>query len=323
MRIPTHTERRKGLRLRRQARGALTLWLAGSWSDVAHSCDRGARLLTLPSVSKGPKSNLAARVITAVVAAPLLLGLLFVGPSQAWALLVGAACCLAGREFLKMTHPGDTPSQLAGVVATGLMAAATYLGAQEPPILLSALLLVPILSAMVPLWRLGDISTAGIRIMSGIAAPVYAGVLLMTLALLRRDVTDGAWFVFYALTIAWMGDTGGYTFGRLFGKTKLYEAVSPKKTREGFLGSVVFATASTVIASFTYLPRVPWFHSIALGVVGSMLGQAGDLVESLLKRSTGIKDSGSLLPGHGGILDRVDALMVVGPLVYLYTLWVL
>jgi phosphatidate cytidylyltransferase len=118
-----------------------------------------------------------------------------------------------------------------------------------------------------------------------------------------------------------MGDTGGYTFGRLFGKTKLYEAVSPKKTREGLLGSVVFAVGVSVVGSLTYLPQVPLFNAAVLGLIGGVLGQVGDLVESLLKRSTGVKDSGSLLPGHGGLFDRVDALLIVAPLVYLHWLW--
>jgi phosphatidate cytidylyltransferase len=155
--------------------------------------------------------------------------------------------------------------------------------------------------------------------LAGIAAPFYVGALVAAVALLRRDLGQaGPAFVFLTLTIAWMGDTGGYTFGRLFGKHKLYEAVSPKKTREGFLGSVVFSVGATLVASFTYLPQLPWSHALVLGVLGGALGQLGDLAESLLKRSTGVKDSGALLPGHGGILDRIDALIVVAPLVYVY-----
>jgi phosphatidate cytidylyltransferase len=121
--------------------------------------------------------------------------------------------------------------------------------------------------------------------------------------------------------IAWMGDTGGYVFGRMMGKTKLYEAVSPKKTREGLLGSVVFSVGAAAAASLTFLPELPTLHAIGLAAVGALLGTMGDLVESLLKRSTGVKDSGSILPGHGGLFDRVDALLVVGPLVLLYVVW--
>jgi len=123
------------------------------------------------------------------------------------------------------------------------------------------------------------------------------------------------------LMFAWLADTGGYFFGRFFGKTKLYEAVSPKKTRAGFVGALVGAAAGASLASFWYLPSLPIAHSLPLAIVAGGLGQLGDLVESLLKRSTGIKDSGSIVPGHGGLLDRVDALLFASPLVYLYALW--
>lgn len=282
-------------------------------------CDGSAPLLTLRPVGKASPSNLAVRLITVAVAGPLLLGLLFFGPVWGWALLVLVASALAGYELFGMTHREDAVARLLGVLLVVAFGAALYVGTEQPFVLLAAVLLVPIVAALIPLWRLGEMQTAAQRMLAGIAGPFYVGGLVTTVALLRRDLGDaGPSFVFLTLTIAWMGDTGGYTFGRLFGKTKLYEAVSPKKTREGFLGSVLFAAGAALAASLTYLPVIPWSHGLLLGVVGGALGQCGDLAESLLKRSTGVKDSGALLPGHGGILDRIDALMVVAPLVYLY-----
>lgn len=270
-------------------------------------------------MGKPSSSNLAVRLITVAIAGPLLLGLLFFGPIWGWATLVLFATALAGHELLGMTHPEDALARWIGVATIVAMGAAVYFGSERPLVLLGAVLVVPIVAALLPLWRLGSMETVALRMLAGIAAPFYVGGLVATVALLRRDLGDaGPAFVFLALTIAWMGDTGGYTFGRLFGKTKLYEAVSPKKTREGFWGSVLFAAAATLLASFTYLPSLPWHHALVLGLAGGALGQCGDLAESLLKRSTGVKDSGALLPGHGGILDRIDALMVVAPLVYLY-----
>lgn len=282
-------------------------------------CDGSPPLLTLRPVGKASPSNLAVRLITVAVAGPLLLGLLFFGPVWGWALLVLVASALAGYELFGMTHREDAVARLVGVLLVVAFGAALYVGTEQPFVLLAAVLLVPIVAALIPLWRLGEMQTAAQRMLAGIAGPFYVGGLVTTVALLRRDLGDaGPSFVFLTLTIAWMGDTGGYTFGRLFGKTKLYEAVSPKKTREGFLGSVLFAAGAALAASLTYLPVIPWSHGLLLGVVGGALGQCGDLAESLLKRSTGVKDSGALLPGHGGILDRIDALMVVAPLVYLY-----
>jgi phosphatidate cytidylyltransferase len=118
-----------------------------------------------------------------------------------------------------------------------------------------------------------------------------------------------------------MSDTGGYFAGKRFGKHKLYEAVSPKKTVEGAIGGLVAATLWTIVGHFTFAKALPLTHGVALAIVGTALGQMGDLVESLFKRSTGVKDSGNILPGHGGILDRVDAVLVTGSVVYLYVLW--
>jgi phosphatidate cytidylyltransferase len=156
--------------------------------------------------------------------------------------------------------------------------------------------------------------------MTGGAVPIYVGAPLATLALLRRDFDDGAGLVLLTLMLAWFGDTGGYFVGRYFGKTKLYEAVSPKKTREGLYGAVLGSLAGALLAHFTYLPSLGLDAALVLGLAGGPLGQAGDLVESLLKRSLGTKDSGDIIPGHGGILDRIDALLVLAPVVYIYTL---
>lgn len=268
------------------------------------------------------KSNLRVRLLTTAVLGPLLLGILFFGPPWAWALLICCSSFQVARELLAMTHPRDVVAQRFGAFLSFCVTAAAYLSADDPRILLSTIIVVLVVGAMGPLARLGQIPSAALRMSSGMSAPLYVGLLLSTLALLRRDGGEvGPEYVFLTLQIAWMGDTGGYVFGRFMGKTKLYEAVSPKKTREGLLGSVVFSTASAAVASWTYLPEIPLGSSLVLGAVGAVLGLMGDLVESLFKRSTGVKDSGNLLPGHGGLFDRVDALLIVGPLVYLYLLW--
>jgi phosphatidate cytidylyltransferase len=133
----------------------------------------------------------------------------------------------------------------------------------------------------------------------------------------------GPFYVLLALKLSWLADTGGYFFGRFFGKNgkKLHERVSPKKTQIGFLGSLVGATVGVLIAKLWYLRPVPLWELLLLGIVAGSLGQLGDLVESMLKRSTGIKDSGTLIPGHGGLLDRIDALLIVSPVLYLFATW--
>jgi len=266
-------------------------------------------------------SNLTLRLLSAAVVVPPLLLLMFRGPAWGFFLLVLVAAGLAVRELLRLTHRGDGVGQAVGIGLTLAAAAVTYAFPRDPRALWAVVLLVPIVGMLTPLVRLGEMGTAALRMTAGAAAPLYVGVSLATLALLRRDFADGPGWVVLALTFAWLADTGGYFFGRFLGKTKLYPAVSPKKTRAGFVGALLGAVLGAVAARFWFLPGLELARGVPLALVAGAAGQAGDLAESLLKRSTGVKDSGSLVPGHGGMLDRVDALLVVAPLVYLFALF--
>jgi phosphatidate cytidylyltransferase len=268
-------------------------------------------------------SNLKVRLLTAAVVVPPLLWLLFRGPAWGFFLLVLVATAIAADELFRMTHPADGVARAIGVVTTLGVSVALYMRGTDPRVLLTLLFVVPLLGLMVPLWRLGEIPSSALRTFAGVTGPFYIGGLLVSLALVRRDAGSvGPEYVFMCLTFAWLADTGGYFFGRFLGKRKLYEAVSPKKTRAGFVGALLGAEVGAALAHFVYLRSIPLAHALLLGLVAGALGQFGDLVESLLKRSTGIKDSGSIVPGHGGMLDRIDALIIVAPIVFLYVLWV-
>lgn len=268
------------------------------------------------------KSNLAVRLLTAAVVAPMLLGTLFFGAASAWYAIVLGASLVGASELFGMTHPNDRVSQGLGIAMTAGVSLSIYYLGHDARALLTLILGVVIIGALIPLWRLGRIEDAAMRIMAGIAGPLYVGALITTLALVRRDQgAMGPPYVLLILMLSWLADTGGYFAGRFLGKTKLYEAVSPKKTRAGFVGSLGGAVSGSLLAHFWYLPTLPLAHGLVLAIVGGAAGQLGDLVESLLKRSTGIKDSGWVVPGHGGILDRIDAVLVAGPIVYLYTAW--
>ncbi len=267
-------------------------------------------------------SNLLARVATAAVGAPIILALLYRAPPLAFYALVFPAALIGSYEFFTMTHPGDRPAQAAGVVLSAIASLAVYCGEADPRLPLSAFVAIPVLAPLVTLWRLGDIRTAALRCCALGLGPLFIAVPLTLLAVIRRDVAgDGPSYVVLALMFAWFSDTGAYFAGRFFGRKKLYERVSPKKTVEGSIGGIVAAVIGAIIAHFWFLPSIPLSHAIPLGLVAAMLGQLGDLSESLIKRSTGVKDSGHIVPGHGGILDRVDALLLTGTTVYLYTLW--
>jgi phosphatidate cytidylyltransferase len=264
-------------------------------------------------------SNLAMRLLTAAVAAPLLLALIFLGPSWGWFAFVAFACTIGSIELYGMTHPGDRVAQVACTLLTlGVMAVMWWFGA-DARALLAMFLALPICAVLLALIRLGDVQTAALRMMAVVFGPIYLGGGLGAGVLLHRDgKADGPGFVLLALMLSWLSDTGAYFAGRFLGKHKLYEAVSPKKTVEGALGGLGGAVAGAMLAHFFYLKSLPILDALCLALVAGAVGQAGDLGESLLKRSFGVKDSGGIVPGHGGLLDRVDALLFTAAITYGY-----
>ena len=120
----------------------------------------------------------------------------------------------------------------------------------------------------------------------------------------------------------WINDTAAYLVGSLFGKHKLIERISPKKTVEGFVGGIVFATLSAFIFAH-FIPEYTIYFWLGFGFIASLIGTAGDLFESVIKRTYNVKDSGTLIPGHGGILDRIDSLLFATVGIYLYLFFML
>ena len=277
--------------------------------------------------------NLAQRVLVAAVAAPLLILILYRPvPEFTWA-LVFVASLLAMREFFAMTIPDARDrraSMIIGALAVGslywlnpfalrLVSLSAKVGVLSSIGPLVALVIAVVPTMLYYLFRFRDIPTVAARMTATITGVVYVGVLLTFVALVKRDSgTFGGDFVLLMLLIAWFGDTGGYFGGRFFGKTKLYEAVSPKKTWAGAIGGMLGSVLAVVLLKEVHLHQLTWIDVVLIGVPGSILGQMGDLAESLLKRSVGVKDSGALLPGHGGMLDRIDAVLFIAPYVYLY-----
>jgi phosphatidate cytidylyltransferase len=270
--------------------------------------------------------NLAIRLATGLIGAPLILLLLYLGPPEGWLVFVCIAAGVGAYELFAMTHPGDRVSQVIGVLLTEAVIGVLWFLGGDPRALLTLIVAAPIVGMMLVLARLGDVHTAAVRVMANAFGPLYVGGALGVVCLLRRDADvlgkyAGAGFVVLALSLSWASDTGAYFAGRFLGKHKLYEAVSPKKTVEGALGGLAASLLSALVAHFWFLPSLPLVEGIVLGLVAGGLGQAGDLGESLLKRSFNVKDSGGIVPGHGGILDRVDALLITGAVTYLYVRW--
>lgn len=124
-------------------------------------------------------------------------------------------------------------------------------------------------------------------------------------------------FIMAIFIFIWLDDTGAYLVGSLIGKRKLFERISPKKSWEGFFGGLVAALAASQALAW-YAPEISWYNWLGLSATVVLFGTWGDLIESLLKRTLGVKDSGNVLPGHGGMLDRFDSLMLAAPAAYIY-----
>jgi phosphatidate cytidylyltransferase len=269
-------------------------------------------------------SNLVMRLATAAVGVPVILSLVYIAPPWGFYLLVLAAVLLGAQELFAMTHPADRVSQAVGVLASAVASATVYFWAADARVLLTVFVLLPVFGPLFTLVRPGPIQTAAPRACALGFGPLFIAAPLTLLALMRVNLgAAGSGSVILAIGLAWFADTGAYFAGRFLGKHKLYEAVSPKKTVEGAAGGLMASMVWALLGSFWFLRgSLPVAHAIPLALVGGVLGQAGDLAESLLKRSTGVKDSGALVPGHGGILDRVDALIMTSIAVYLYGVWI-
>jgi len=143
----------------------------------------------------------------------------------------------------------------------------------------------------------------------------YIALLCPYLALIRNS-SHGSTLFFLLLVIVWSTDTGAYFIGKKWGRHKLYEKISPGKTIEGAVGGLGFALLGAILYAYAFIDFISIPYIIIIAISVSCSGQIGDLSESMIKRSFGFKDSGKILPGHGGILDRIDALIFAAPLLY-------
>jgi len=154
------------------------------------------------------------------------------------------------------------------------------------------------------------------------AVKLLAGLLYVALLIsfvpLVRGFENGLLWLFFVLLTTWAGDTGGYLAGRAFGKHKLFPRISPKKTWEGAAGGLLLSVAVGVVGKLFVMPEIAWVHVVCLAILLDVAGVVGDLTESMLKRASGVKDSGAIMPGHGGALDRLDSLLFTVPALWIY-----
>jgi phosphatidate cytidylyltransferase len=153
-----------------------------------------------------------------------------------------------------------------------------------------------------------------------VLATMYVGMLGGSMIRLRSDFGPviGPNLIFFLLLVVWLGDAGAYYVGKRFGKRKLSPRISPKKTVEGLVGGLITSVITAIVIHLTFFPQIRLVHTIVVGIVLSISGVVGDLAESMWKRSAAVKDSGTLIPGHGGFLDRFDSILFTAPILYVY-----
>jgi phosphatidate cytidylyltransferase len=263
---------------------------------------------------------LPARLATAVVAIPILLWLVFWAPFVVYRGVVLLITLLALAEYFQMAFQSHPALQRLGIVSGALVALGMAGNpAQNAPLLAAGLMAVVTIGLMSCLLAADEPAAAVDRLGHMILGVIYAGAFLPHFIWLRVSPEDtGPSWVLFVLAVAMGGDSGGYFGGRWFGKNVLMPSVSPKKTVEGAVGALVGNLIAAAVVKVVELPMVSWREILLLGVLAGTLAQIGDLCESLLKRAFGAKDSGWLLPGHGGILDRADSLVFPIVLVYYY-----
>jgi phosphatidate cytidylyltransferase len=293
---------------------------------------------------------LRTRLVTAAILAPLVLAVVVLG--EPWlSLLVGVAAFLAFVELVALLDAGEfQPPQVLTIlfgmalVAAGLVTAnasgvggvvADLMAAVDPPGLVGATMIAAILLLAIVSFTRADARAAFVTWAMSSFGVAYIGLLLPTLVLVAHlapsggswttpvgvlGLGSGAAWALMLILVVWGYDTGAYLTGRLIGRTRLIENISPAKTVEGVAGGLILATVGAGVGA-ALIGLEPW-HPLIIGPLVGAVAQVGDLAESMLKRAAGRKDSGFLFPGHGGILDRIDSFLFAAPVLAGYALLV-
>jgi phosphatidate cytidylyltransferase len=255
------------------------------------------------------------RIYTILVLAPLVYAVIRYLPALAFSGVVVLAGGLALFEFYRLCFSDRSHSWLIGIGLTGF--AALILGTHRPDIIVPALLATLVGIISVPLLSRTSLEQSlrdGAMTLFGV---LYLGLTLSTLSMTRL-LPQGEWLIFFLLSVTWASDTGAYYVGTLYGRHRLAPTISPKKTVEGLVGGLIGAIIAAYAARWWFLPELSGLDCLVLATLLTVTGLWGDLTESAMKRSVGVKDSGGILPGHGGMLDRLDSLLFTAPVFYYY-----
>jgi phosphatidate cytidylyltransferase len=270
---------------------------------------------------------LRTRLATAAVAIPLLVWLIVWNPWSLFIWLVASATLVGVTEYCQMAFPNSRTDRLFGIGAGALLLSTMFEPTQQR--FAMALAAVVVGGLILALFREDDrrrsVDALGLTLLGilyvAFLLPHYAWMYGLVDPQLPAGATavQGGWrWVLLTLIIAMAGDVGGYFGGRFYGRRKLMPTVSPGKTIEGTIAAVGSNIAGAVFCKLVFFQALSGWEVVGLGITAGALAQIGDLCESNLKRAFGAKDSGWIIPGHGGVLDRIDSLVFPAPLVYYY-----
>lgn len=260
------------------------------------------------------------RIITSLIALPLLILCIMYAGQGLFDGLLFVVVALALQEFYRMALPQQRRVEGSLSIVAGVICCVGLVYAKSAPAMLLSLVLPCLVLSSLYLFRFRDIGAVSRDLAMSLLGIFYIP-LLLSHAILLRALPAGRDWIFLVLFVVMASDTLAYFVGMKFGKHRLYEAVSPKKTIEGSLGGLLGAVLGASICKVWFFSALSGFDVLLIGLGVGAFSQLGDLVESLLKRSFGVKDSGSLIPGHGGLLDRLDSLLFAFPVTYYYAIW--
>jgi len=264
-----------------------------------------------------------ARVLSAIVFLPILFAALWVG-SPIWFSAIASAGVLLGLyEYYRLAKLGG---EVQGLIAAAAALAAFYFGRQEfITAIIAALVIVELLIQLFTRANDEDFSemlpVAATKVFGVLYVAVLGGYIVAIRVIESPIPQLAAKLLTLFFIIVFAGDTGAYYTGRALGRKRLAPRVSPGKTVEGAIGGLLGNVVAALIAHFTFFPELKIVHAIPLALVMGVLGITGDLCESMLKRGARAKDAGNLIPGHGGLLDRLDSMLFNAPLLY-YFYWI-
>jgi len=263
------------------------------------------------------------RLLTAVVAIPILLFATWWSNPMLFVAIAAVALLAAVHELFSIADKaGAPPFRIVGFVASAVViGVAAGAGPEWNGYVLAATTVVLMLAT---LGRVEDkariLVSAGATLLTVLYVAVLGGY-LVAVRTLTSPPQVAAKLITLFFAVVMLSDTAAFYAGRTFGRHKLAPRVSPGKTVEGSIGGLIGSTVGAVAAKYVFFSELPLGHAIALGAGMGLVGQLGDLVESLLKRGSDVKDAASILPGHGGFLDRLDSMLLNAPILYAYAVY--